>query len=322
MAWAEVGLIGAVLPMALTRTGVVAAVVTLMAISADWSWRRRGRVVVVILLFVGALRVAIPGLIGTLTALFTKINEDDSTTARVGRYQIAGHYFWQHPWFGRGFNTLYPATHQVFDNWYLYTLTETGAVGLAVMFIFFFIVICTARGARLRATDPLTHEVGQALAGIGVAMMIMFATADMMSFTMIMGVFALMVGATGAFWRLTGGASSGLVPQTGPDRHHSPVGPRVERRLRLRSWVSPPPESSAGSGRGQGLRDGRDERPIRSRSGSVRWPAPPSSNRHRSGSGTGGRCRRPAPTTCPGWVSPTRTWGIEYSTVLLSSHSA
>ena len=72
----------------------------------------------------------IPGLVGSLFALFTKFGQDTSTTVRQERYEIAGHYFLQHPWFGRGYNTLYPATQQVFDNAYLYVATEQGAFGL------------------------------------------------------------------------------------------------------------------------------------------------------------------------------------------------
>ncbi len=229
IAWVEVALIGAVLPMALTRTGIVAATIGMLAIAVDWTWRRRGRALVVLVVSVGALRAAIPGLIGTLVALFTKINQDDSTTARTQRYQIAGHYFLQHPWFGRGFNTLYPATKQIFDNWYLYTATETGAVGLLALFLLFMIMMFTARGARLRSTDPQTREISQALAGTAVAMMIMFATADMMSYTMLMGVFFMLLGVAGAMWRLTGGQTGG-VPARGrkPERVAAPRAGRRE----------------------------------------------------------------------------------------------
>ena len=69
----------------------------------------------------------------------------------------------QHPIFGRGFFTLYPATQQIFDNWYLYAVVETGVVGLGILLLFFVILICTARGARLRSADPEIRGLGQAL---------------------------------------------------------------------------------------------------------------------------------------------------------------
>ena len=207
-AWIQVALIAAVMPMALSRTGVIACVVGLFVLSFDWTWRQRGRVVVVGALGLVGLRVAIPGMVGTLTALFTKFGEDTSTQVRQQRYAIFGKYFLQHPVFGRGNNTLYPVTQQVFDNQYLYAATEMGLVGLFATLLLLIMPIFIARGARRRSTDPETRGLAQALTGGFVAMVIMFATADILQFGMLMGVYFLFVGVAGAMWRLTGGNSS------------------------------------------------------------------------------------------------------------------
>ncbi len=208
VAWSEVAIIAAVLPMALTRTGVVACVVGLFVLSLDWTWRQRGRALVVAAAGLVVLRVSIPGLVGSLTALFTKFGEDTSTQDRQKRYAIFGKYFLQHPVFGRGNNTLYPVTHQVFDNQYLYVATEMGTVGIVATLLFLTMPIFIARGARRRSTDPETRGLAQALAGSFTAMVIMFATADMLSFLMLMGVYFVFFGVAGAMWRLTGGAAS------------------------------------------------------------------------------------------------------------------
>jgi O-antigen ligase len=205
IAWIEALLIAAVLPLALSRTGIIAAVIGLIAIAMEWTWAQRARFAAFGVLFLGAMRAAVPGLLGTVTALFADLSQDNSTTGRTARYQIAGHWFLEHPWFGRGFNTLYPATHQVFDNAYLYQAVEQGIVGIVGLLAFYVILVCTARGARLRSRDPLTHGLAQAFAGVFVAMAIMYATADMGGFNMLMGVFFLMAGCAGAMWRLTGG---------------------------------------------------------------------------------------------------------------------
>jgi O-antigen ligase len=212
IAWVEVALIGGVLPLALSRTGVVAAVVGMSVFALSWSWRLRGRALLVVLLGVGMLRVAVPGLVGSLFALFSNLGQDTSTTARQERYGIAGDYFLRHPWFGRGFNTLYPATQQVFDNAYLYVATEQGTFGLIGILLFFLMSIFIARGIRLRAVDEDTRGLGQALTGTFAAMAVMFATADMMSFTMAVGLLFLLVGLAGAFWRLLGGGARAQVP--------------------------------------------------------------------------------------------------------------
>jgi len=205
IAWLEVALIGGVLPLALSRTGVVAAVVGMTVVAFGWTWKMRGRALLITLVGLAGLRVAVPGLIGSLFALFSHITQDSSTTVRQARYEIAGHHFLLHPWFGRGFNTLFPATQQVFDNAYLYVATEQGAFGVAGTLLFFLMTIFIARGIRLRATDEETRGLGQALTGSFAAMAVMFATADMMSFTMAIGLLFLLVGVAGAFWRLLGG---------------------------------------------------------------------------------------------------------------------
>ena len=113
-----------------------------------------------------AMRLAIPGLVGSIIALFSNFSQDSSTQDRAGRWQIAGHYFEMHPWFGMGLNTFYPATGRFFDNQYLGTATELGAVGLAAWILLFLIMAFTARGARLRAVDPETKALAQALVGV------------------------------------------------------------------------------------------------------------------------------------------------------------
>jgi O-antigen ligase len=227
IAWIEVGAMGTALAMAISRTGVVTVVITMLVFAAEWSWKRRAQALGIVAVFLVGLRLAIPGLVGTMLSLFTKIDEDTSTQVRSQRYGIAGHYFRQHPWFGRGFSTLFAATHQVFDNGWLYIATELGIAGIIGLALFFIILTFTARGARLRSTDLATHGLGQALAGVFLAMIVAFGTADMMSFTMLMGILFLMAGVTGALWRLTGGAT-GVTPPP---------------RRAYRSW-SPPPSGT------------------------------------------------------------------------------
>jgi len=209
LAWAQVLLIAAVLPMALTRTGVIAALVGLVAIAADWTWKRRAEVLAAGVAFLAVMRLAVPGLLGTVFALFSDLTQDNSTIARLHRYQAAGHYLLQHLWFGRGINTLYPVTQQVWDNSYLGLVVEQGIVGLIGWALVLGILFFTARGARRRSSDPATSGLSQAMAGIVVAVGIAFYTADLGAFTILMGTVFLFAGMIGALWRLTGGPAAG-----------------------------------------------------------------------------------------------------------------
>ncbi len=115
--------------------------------------------------FLVAMRVAIPGLIGSILAAVLQLDQDNEhDRLRQERYEIAGHYFLLHPWFGRGFNTLYPATQQVFDNAYLYVATETGCGRRRPSSLLFFLIIIFI-GPRHPAAgaDPETRGLAQAL---------------------------------------------------------------------------------------------------------------------------------------------------------------
>jgi hypothetical protein len=94
-----------------------------------------------------------------------------------------------------------------------------GVAGLAAVLLLFLIMTFTARGARLRAVDPETKALAQALAGVSVAMMVIFMTADMFSYAMEMGMFFLLLGVTGALWRLTGGQTGGIPGVAHPRAH-------------------------------------------------------------------------------------------------------
>jgi O-antigen ligase len=149
--------------------------------------------------------------VGSVTGLFTHFFEDSSTTTRTSRYGLAGDLFAQHPVFGRGYNTLFPATQQIFDNSYLYFAIETGVFGIVCLLFLFLVVFFVARGIRLRTTDPEVRDLGGLISATAVTMPIMFVTADMMSFNMLMQTYFLLAGIAGALWRLTGGPQRSVV---------------------------------------------------------------------------------------------------------------
>ncbi len=149
-------LIAGVLPLALSRTGVVAAVVGMSVFALGWTWQMRGRALVVVLVGLVVLRVAVPGLVGSLFVAVHQISEDTSTQVRQERYDDRRPLLPAAPVFGRGFNTLYPATQQVFDN-HTSTSPPRGLVRARRRRCCFFIMpIFIARGIRLRGIDPDT----------------------------------------------------------------------------------------------------------------------------------------------------------------------
>ena len=98
----------------------------------DWTWSQRGRALAIVAGRAGgpAGRWS-PASSAACSRSSPSSPRTPAPPVRQERYEIAGQYFLAAPVdFGRGFNTLYPATKQVFDNAYLYVATEEGVVGL------------------------------------------------------------------------------------------------------------------------------------------------------------------------------------------------
>jgi hypothetical protein len=185
----------------LSRSGFVALLAGCLMLFAVWSPQMRTKALALAVVFATGMRFLVHGLVGTVLDLFTGISSDSSTTARTGRYGIAGHYIKMHPFFGRGFFTFIPQLYMIFDNQFLLTAVEMGLVGLVALFLFCFIAIFTARGARRMSVDPEARHLAQALAGSMVAATLSFATYDALSFPMATAAVFFLLGCCGALWR-------------------------------------------------------------------------------------------------------------------------
>jgi O-antigen ligase len=205
--WYVVAILACGIMMSLSRSGVVAAAVGLMIVGSTWPWRRVVNALVAGVLFLGAMRLLIPGLVGSMTGLFTHVTTDDSTTGRTARYPAAFHLIHQYPWFGRGPGTLLPShilenKVAILDNQYLGSTIETGVIGLVALITMLLIGTFTARGARRRSSDPVVRSLAQALAGSIAGCLVAFYTFDALSFPKVAFGVALLIGCAGALWRL------------------------------------------------------------------------------------------------------------------------
>jgi O-antigen ligase len=198
-------ILGAGIMMSLSRSAILGALAALIVVALTWDWRRIVNGVVALTLFTLAMRVTTPGLIGALRNLFVNIRSDTSYQARTARYPAAFHLIHENPWFGRGVGTLLPAHFfgvVPLDNQYLSSAIEIGVVGLAAVLLLIIVGIFTARGARRRSLDPEARSLAQALAGSLAACLISFETFDAFAFPKVLFGFALVLGTTGALWRM------------------------------------------------------------------------------------------------------------------------
>jgi polysaccharide biosynthesis protein PslJ len=203
--WGQCALITAAGLMTVSRSAMVAIGVTAIVMFLSWDRRRRWVSLAVLPFFVIAMRIMVPGLVGTVRNLFTDIEQDTSTQARVEDYAAVAGYIAERPWLGRGFRTFLPESYRFLDNQYLISMVETGLIGTVILVAVFLIGFFIARGARRRASLPAAREMGQSLAAVSLAAGISAITFDALSFPTYGGIYFLLLGCAGALWRLAPG---------------------------------------------------------------------------------------------------------------------
>jgi O-antigen ligase len=200
--WGCVALMGLAIPMSISRTAVVGLVVVAVMLIPTWEPARQRAAIAVAVVWTAGMWLVIPGLIGTLRNLFTSYASDPSVTARTQRYAKIGNILAHHVLLGRGLGTLVGPQY-LFDNQYIGTTLEVGILGLAATVMVMLVSIGLARGARRRLPDADGRELAQALAASTAVALVVFATFDAYFYPMIRGLLFLVLGCSGALWRMS-----------------------------------------------------------------------------------------------------------------------
>ena len=206
--WASVALMAAAIPMAVSRSGALGALVVGLVLVPTWPARWIRRAVALGAVYVVAMKLAVPGLLGTIRSLFLNAGIDPSVLDRQSDYGYVARFVRERPIFGRGFSTFLPTRYDYLDNQYLGTLVETGVVGLVALVALFVVAMGLAVGARRRSDDFATRHLAQALLASIAAAAVTSATFDFLGFPTSQGVAFLVIGASGALWRLQAGADA------------------------------------------------------------------------------------------------------------------
>ena len=206
--WLAVSMMGLGVVVSISRSALICGALALVVFAAGLGPRVRRLLlgsVIGVFVFVA---LTVPGMLGSLRALFVTAGQDNSVASRTGSYSLALEFFHTSPVFGRGYSTFLPM-YRIFDNQYLLLLVEVGVVGLGAVVALLFTGLRVAGRARRRTTDPVLREHAQALrAGLaGGSFGLLFY--DGFSFPMATGVMFLLLGLAGALYRLT---SYGEVP--------------------------------------------------------------------------------------------------------------
>lgn len=198
--WIAFVLMASVIPMTVSRSGLLTIAVGLIFYAVHLSGRARINALVIGVLGLGVFRAAVPGLLGTLRGLLLIGDKDPSIQGRTEDYARIPALVENHLWFGRGLGTFQPLQYFYLDNQYLGCLLEGGIVELAAFVALFITGICVARGIRHRAVDDDLRGLGQALAGGIAALALSAGTFDLLSFRQTAFLVFLLVGCAGALW--------------------------------------------------------------------------------------------------------------------------
>jgi O-antigen ligase len=201
--WLQVALIGAALPITVSRSAILGMVVVGIVLLPTWPKFDRRVAYVAVFLFIAAASVTVHGLLSTFLGLFSNQGAAQaSNQSRTNAFSSATPLIAQHPWFGRGFGTFLPQTYFFTDDEYLNSIITIGIVGLLALLALFVTGWAVARSARRMTTDEQTRDLAQCLAASVAVAAVSFATYDALSFTISAGLTFLLLGCIGAMARL------------------------------------------------------------------------------------------------------------------------
>jgi polysaccharide biosynthesis protein PslJ len=201
--WFPVAAIALALPISISRSAVVSTIVVLCILVPSWSASRRHRVYLGVIAILTVMYLLVPGLLGTITGLFTGISSDSSTQSRTGSFGLALQFVDRAPFFGRGLGTFTP-DYRILDDQYLGALIQTGIVGLVALIALFATGIREGFVIRHRSENMRDRGLALALAASVASAFASFATFDALSFPMAASLIFLILGCMAAHGRICG----------------------------------------------------------------------------------------------------------------------
>lgn len=193
--------VGFAIFLSISRSAMLCALVALAVLAVTWSWTRRFIGFGLLLCLSIAVYLTVPGVLGTITRLFTGASDDPSIASRTGSYDIAFEFFARNPLLGRGFGTFLPK-YWILDNGYLGLLIEGGLIGLGGLLVVIATAGVCARRARILGSSDFDRALGQALLASVAAGACGLAFFDTFGFPQSAGSLFLTLGLAGSMRRL------------------------------------------------------------------------------------------------------------------------
>ncbi|WP_114424249.1 O-antigen ligase family protein [Nocardioides houyundeii] len=195
-------LIALAIPMAVSRSGIVALGTAMLVLFLGWPANRRLWLLVLAPPVAILMRSALPGLLGTIRSLFTQSLTDPSVTARTDDYGTTLSLYSEHAILGRGSFTFIPQYYRVLDNQLLMNLIELGILGLIATLAIFATGYYLARHAKRHGATEERRHLGLALSAAILAMLVTYLTFDAWGFAKTGALTFVLLGLAGALYRL------------------------------------------------------------------------------------------------------------------------
>lgn len=187
--------------LSISRSAIVCAGISMLVLAFSWSAAARLRALGFALVVAVVVYLSVPGLLGTIVGLFTGISDDSSVQSRTGSYDVAAQFISRSPIFGRGLGTFLPK-YWILDNGYLGLLIEGGIVGVVGLFAVICSAVYCARRTVALAENEFDRDIAMALLAAVIAGAVGLAFFDTFAFPQSAGTFFMLLGITGAHWRL------------------------------------------------------------------------------------------------------------------------
>lgn len=200
--WVVVVMIAGGIPLAVSRSAVLATAMAMLVYLAIQRLRTIVNMLPLAAIGIVAVQAAAPGLLGSIKSLFTGVSNDPSIEGRTDDYAAVLKIWQDHPLFGLGPGTFVPKLYRVLDNEYLYELVTVGTIGLVLVLALFATGYSMARRVRRLAPDAATADMGQAIAAAIAAGAVAAFTFDAFGFIIMFTTTHLLVGCAAALWRL------------------------------------------------------------------------------------------------------------------------
>lgn len=230
--WGCVALIAATLPLSVSRAAMLGLTFVWIYLIANWDARRRINALIITPFALGLMRLAVPGLLGTIKSLFAGLSNDPSISGRTQDYEVVSRLIAENPLFGRGYGTFIPGLYLTLDNQYLGQILETGYVGLVALVVLLGSGIVLGWKVKRRARDPVQHSLGVALSAAAMVPFVTFIAFDGMGFPVVSAFTFLVLGCAGAATRLYPPGDRVDRPPPAPDPGAAQLPMRARERSR------------------------------------------------------------------------------------------